>query len=143
VIGKFAAHDSNLSSLEAWLTGLRPTQRGFCPSRSASGPLSGQSKHRPPGKPRLSIENDPNRTSPGVSQSRFSSWLYADGKPDRLRELAGELVRRKPDIIVAFSTTAARPAKQVARCKERNHYQQADYAGSDQLIDCPATELGQ
>jgi len=27
-------------------------------------------------------------------------------------ELAAELVRRKPDIIVAFSTTAARPAKQ-------------------------------
>jgi ABC-type uncharacterized transport system substrate-binding protein len=38
--------------------------------------------------------------------------LYADGSSDRLRELADELVRRKPDIIVAFSTTAARPAKQ-------------------------------
>jgi putative ABC transport system substrate-binding protein len=38
--------------------------------------------------------------------------LYADGSSDRLRELAAELVRRKPDIIVAFSTTAARPAKQ-------------------------------
>jgi putative tryptophan/tyrosine transport system substrate-binding protein len=37
---------------------------------------------------------------------------YADGSSDRLRELAVELVRRKPDIIVAFSTTAARPAKQ-------------------------------
>ena len=37
---------------------------------------------------------------------------YADGNSDRLRELAAELVRRKPDIIVAFSTTAARPAKQ-------------------------------
>jgi putative ABC transport system substrate-binding protein len=37
---------------------------------------------------------------------------YADGSSDRLRELAAELVRRKPDIIVAFSTTAARPAKQ-------------------------------
>jgi putative ABC transport system substrate-binding protein len=37
---------------------------------------------------------------------------YADGNTDRLRELAAELVRRKPDIIVALSTTAARPAKQ-------------------------------
>ena len=37
---------------------------------------------------------------------------YADGSSDRLRELTAELVRRKPDIIVAFSTTAARPAKQ-------------------------------
>src|SRR5262245_33899552 len=38
--------------------------------------------------------------------------LYADWSSDRLRELAAELVRRKPDIIVAFSTTAACPAKQ-------------------------------
>jgi putative ABC transport system substrate-binding protein len=37
---------------------------------------------------------------------------YADGSTDRLRELAAELVRSKPDIIVALSTTAARPAKQ-------------------------------
>jgi putative tryptophan/tyrosine transport system substrate-binding protein len=37
---------------------------------------------------------------------------YAAGSSDQLRELAAELVRRKPDIIVAFSTTAARPAKQ-------------------------------
>jgi len=37
---------------------------------------------------------------------------YAAGSSDRLRELAAELVRRKPDIIVAFSTTAARLAKQ-------------------------------
>ena len=34
---------------------------------------------------------------------------YADGNSDRLRELAAELVRSKPDIIVAFSTTAALP----------------------------------
>jgi putative tryptophan/tyrosine transport system substrate-binding protein len=37
---------------------------------------------------------------------------YANGSSDRLRELAAELVKRKPDIIVALSTTAARPAKQ-------------------------------
>src|SRR5262249_6929056 len=38
---------------------------------------------------------------------------YADWSPDRLRELAAELVKGKPNIIVAFSTTAALPAKQV------------------------------
>jgi ABC-type uncharacterized transport system substrate-binding protein len=37
---------------------------------------------------------------------------YANGSADQLRELAAELVRRKPDIIFAFSTKAARPAKQ-------------------------------
>jgi putative tryptophan/tyrosine transport system substrate-binding protein len=37
---------------------------------------------------------------------------YANGSSDQLRELAAELVRRKPAIIVAFSTTAARPIKQ-------------------------------
>jgi putative tryptophan/tyrosine transport system substrate-binding protein len=38
---------------------------------------------------------------------------FADRRADRLPELAAELVSRKPDIIVAFSTTAARPAKQI------------------------------
>jgi ABC-type uncharacterized transport system substrate-binding protein len=37
---------------------------------------------------------------------------FANGSSDRLRELAAELVRRNPDVIVAFSTTAARPTKQ-------------------------------
>jgi putative ABC transport system substrate-binding protein len=37
---------------------------------------------------------------------------FADGSSDRLREMAAELVRSKPDIIIAFSTTAALPAKQ-------------------------------
>jgi putative ABC transport system substrate-binding protein len=37
---------------------------------------------------------------------------YADGRPDRLPGLAVELVRHKPEIIVAFSTTAALPAQQ-------------------------------
>src|SRR3974377_873523 len=37
---------------------------------------------------------------------------FANGSSDRLRELAAEMVRRKPEIIVALSTTAARPAKQ-------------------------------
>jgi putative ABC transport system substrate-binding protein len=37
---------------------------------------------------------------------------YAEGSPDRLPELTDALCRRKIVIIVAFSTTAARPAKQ-------------------------------
>ena len=37
---------------------------------------------------------------------------YAHGSSDQLRELAAELVKRKSDIIVAFSTTATLPAKQ-------------------------------
>ena len=37
---------------------------------------------------------------------------YASGSSDQLRELAAELVSRKPDIIVVLSTTAARAAKQ-------------------------------
>ena len=37
---------------------------------------------------------------------------FAEGSPDRLPELARQLASRKPDIIVAFSTTAARPAAQ-------------------------------
>ena len=37
---------------------------------------------------------------------------FAEWSSDRLRELAAELVRSKPDIIIAFSTTAALPAKQ-------------------------------
>jgi putative ABC transport system substrate-binding protein len=38
--------------------------------------------------------------------------LYAEGSSERLHELTAELVRRNPDVIVALSTTAARPAKQ-------------------------------
>jgi putative ABC transport system substrate-binding protein len=37
---------------------------------------------------------------------------YAEGRSDRLPELTDALLRRKVDIIVAFSTTAARSAKQ-------------------------------
>jgi len=39
---------------------------------------------------------------------------YADGSPARLNELASKLVGENPEIIVAFSTTAARPAKQAS-----------------------------
>jgi putative ABC transport system substrate-binding protein len=37
---------------------------------------------------------------------------YADGNTDRLRELAVKLIADKVDVLVAFSTTAARAAKQ-------------------------------
>jgi putative tryptophan/tyrosine transport system substrate-binding protein len=37
---------------------------------------------------------------------------YGEADVGRLRELSAELVRRQVDVIVAFSTTAARPAKQ-------------------------------
>jgi putative ABC transport system substrate-binding protein len=37
---------------------------------------------------------------------------YGEWNPDRVRELAGELVARKVDVIVALSTPAARAAKQ-------------------------------
>ena len=38
-------------------------------------------------------------------------WRYAEGKLDRLPELAAELVRLKVDIIVSVGPTATRPAK--------------------------------
>jgi putative ABC transport system substrate-binding protein len=37
---------------------------------------------------------------------------FGESNADRLREIAAELVQRQVDVIVAFSTTAARPAKQ-------------------------------
>jgi putative ABC transport system substrate-binding protein len=37
---------------------------------------------------------------------------FGGANADRLRELAAELVKRRVNLIVAFSTTAARPAKQ-------------------------------
>jgi|SRR5215468_5100119 len=39
-------------------------------------------------------------------------WRSADGKVDRLPELAAELVRRKVDVIVTGGATATRPAKE-------------------------------
>jgi putative ABC transport system substrate-binding protein len=37
---------------------------------------------------------------------------FGEASPDRLREVAAELVKRQLDVIVALSTTAARPLKQ-------------------------------
>jgi len=45
-------------------------------------------------------------------QNLIVTRRYANGSSDRLRELAAELVEGEPDIIVALSTTAARPARQ-------------------------------
>jgi putative ABC transport system substrate-binding protein len=39
-------------------------------------------------------------------------WRYAEGKPDRLSELAAELVRLKVDVIVTGGPQATRPAKE-------------------------------
>jgi len=40
-------------------------------------------------------------------------YRYADGKPERLPELADELIRLKVDLIVAPTATGARAAKKV------------------------------
>src|SRR6478752_252657 len=45
-------------------------------------------------------------------QNLIVTRRYANGSSDRLPELAAELVEGEPDIIVALSTTAARPARQ-------------------------------
>ena len=67
---------------------------------------------------------DASRATLNALVTRLSELGYADGQniaierrfgesnSDRLRELAAELVERKVDVIVALSTTAARPAKQ-------------------------------
>src|SRR5215510_10262352 len=49
----------------------------------------------------------------GYIESRNLSieYRYADGKFERLPELATDLVRRKVDVIFAFSTPGARAAK--------------------------------
>ena len=39
-------------------------------------------------------------------------WRYAEGKLDRLRELAAELVRLKVDVIVTAGSASTRPAKE-------------------------------
>jgi len=42
-------------------------------------------------------------------------WRYADGKRDRLRELADELVRMKVDVIVTASTPSIRAVQQATK----------------------------
>src|SRR5262245_47187328 len=48
-------------------------------------------------------------------QSVVLEARYADGRLERLRELAAELVRLRVDVIVAGPTTAVRAAQQVTR----------------------------
>src|SRR6185503_8053294 len=48
-------------------------------------------------------------------QSVLLEARYADGRPERLQELATELVRLKVDVIVAGPTTAIRAAQQATR----------------------------
>jgi len=43
-------------------------------------------------------------------QNIVIDWRYVQGKPDRLPDLAVELVRRKPDVVVADFTSAIRAA---------------------------------
>ena len=45
-------------------------------------------------------------------QNVVIDWRYAEGRDDRLPGLAVEMVRRKPDVIVADSTQATRAARQ-------------------------------
>src|SRR5438045_5086526 len=45
-------------------------------------------------------------------QNVVIDWRYAEGRDDRLPRLAGEMVRRQPDVIVADSTQATRAARQ-------------------------------
>jgi putative ABC transport system substrate-binding protein len=48
-------------------------------------------------------------------QSIFVEARYADGRPERLQELAAELVRLKVDVIVAGPTTAIRAVQRATR----------------------------
>jgi len=45
-------------------------------------------------------------------QNIIIEWRYAEGKPDRERQIAAELVRLKVDVIVTVGSTATRAAKE-------------------------------
>jgi ABC-type uncharacterized transport system substrate-binding protein len=75
--------------------------------------------------PGRSEDSNPNRVILNALVGELRGLGYVEGEnitfdrelagsnADRIRELASELVKRKVDVIVALSTTAARPAKQV------------------------------
>jgi putative tryptophan/tyrosine transport system substrate-binding protein len=75
--------------------------------------------------PSRSEDSNPNRVLLNALVAALRGLGYVEGQnitfdrelagsnADRLRELASELVKRKVDVLVALSTTAARPAKQV------------------------------
>src|SRR5262245_58240471 len=58
---------------------------------------------------------------------------FGESKADRLREIAAELVKRQLDVIVAFSTTAARPVKQATNAIPIVGFGMADPVG-DELV---------
>src|SRR5262245_35125723 len=58
---------------------------------------------------------------------------FGESKADRLREIAAELVKRQLDVIVAFSTTAARPVKQAPTAIPIVGFGMADPVG-DELV---------
>jgi putative ABC transport system substrate-binding protein len=55
----------------------------------------------------------------GYGEGRNIAYEYrwAEGKPDRLDELAKELVNLKVDVIITLSTPAAIAAKKVTKIK--------------------------
>ena len=57
-------------------------------------------------------------------------WRFAEGTPERMRELATELVRLKVDVIVAAGSTASRAAKQATSTIPIVMAQVADPVGS-------------
>jgi putative ABC transport system substrate-binding protein len=74
--------------------------------------------------PGPSVDSNPNRVTVNAFVAGLRELGYAEGQNitiqrefagsnvDRLHELAAELVKSNVDVIVAFSSTAARPAKQ-------------------------------
>jgi len=66
---------------------------------------------------------------------------FSDANADQLRELAAELVKRKVDLIVALSTTAARPAKQATSTIPIVAINMADPV-DDELVDSLARPGG-
>ena len=74
--------------------------------------------------PGSNVDSNPNRVTLNAFVAGLRELGYAEGQNitierefagpnvDRLHELAAELVKSKVDVIVAFSSTAARPAKQ-------------------------------
>src|SRR6516162_5888376 len=74
--------------------------------------------------PGPSVDSNPNRVTLNAFVAALRELGYAEGQNitierefagtnvDRLHELAAELVKSKVNVIVAFSSTAARPAKQ-------------------------------
>ena len=93
---------------------------------------SARLRNKEPRLPRIGILVPGHAEGPDASRATLNAMIeglhelgYTEGQnvvferrfgelnPDRLRQVAAELVERQVDVIVALSTTAARPAKQV------------------------------